>query len=60
MIDIGVSRDAKLNICGSDNFFFHYCKDTGEIRLDTKSLAESYTGYGTKEINIKKYGKYEV
>lgn len=48
-------KNAKLNICGSDNFFFHYCEDSGEVRLDVKPLTENYMGYGIKEISIKKY-----
>lgn len=55
MIDDGVKKNAKLNICGSDNFFFHYCEDSEEVRLDVKPLTENYMGYGVKEISIKKY-----
>lgn len=54
MIDDGVDKDSMLNICGFDNFFFHYCADTKEVRLDTKPLTESYMG-GITEKSIKKY-----
>lgn len=38
----GLDKDAKLNICGSGKFFFHYNSDKKIVCLDTDSLSEEY------------------
>lgn len=38
----GVDKNAKLYICGSSRFFFHYNSDKKYVCLDTESLPEDY------------------